>query len=156
MGKGISGDAHLGGKLFNVVNYDSISVRNEHYIMKWMRATGMDRQIPYTEGESDEQYLMRVHAAAVDSLQLPELLAGYLLPVGKTETDWSPEMAADTARHIAELNMPDDKAEVHRLALQVTLDFFRAGLDSLKHSRNALESLGTSPQSSQDSHAAPH
>lgn len=144
----LSGDVHLAGKLFNVVNYDSISVRNEHYIMKLMRSTGLDRQMPLVDGETDEQYQLRVHAAAVDTLQLPELLAGYLLPLGKTEADWTPEMARQTAEFMGGLSNQDDKAEIHRLGLLVTFDFFRAGLDLLRHSRNVLESLASSPTAS--------
>lgn len=142
----ISGEVRLAGRLFNVVRYEGITALNEHYIMKLIRATGLDRVLPLESSlESDEQYMLRVHAAVVDTLQLPQLLAGYLLPAGKGEEDWTLQMAEETAAFIAKLTATEDKAEIHRLGLSVTFDFFRAGLDSLRHSRSVLESLMTSP-----------
>jgi hypothetical protein len=141
----------LGGKEFSVVNYDAITALNEHYIMKLMRATGLDVVLPLSQGETDEQYMLRVHAAVVDTLKLHELLAGYLLPLGKTETDWTLALAKETARHIANLTNPDDRAEVHRLGLLVTFDFFRAGLDSLRHSQSVLSAMRGSPRESESS-----
>lgn len=140
-----AGTIRLGGKEFSVVDYDSITALNEHYIMKLMRATGLDVVIPLAEGETDEAYMLRVHAALVDTLKLPDLLAGYLLPLGKTEQDWSQALARDTAKHIAGVSTREDKDEVHRLGLLVTFDFFRAGLDSLRHSRNVLNQMRASP-----------
>jgi hypothetical protein len=136
----LSGETTLGGRKFQVVNFEAVTVLNEHYIMKMMRAAGLDTVMPKDE-ESDEQYLIRMHAALVDTLELPKLLAGYLLPLGKSETDWSLAMAAETQAWIEGLTSPVDKAEVHRMGLMVTFDFFKAGLDSLKHSRNVLAEM---------------
>lgn len=144
----LSGDVKLGGKTFQVVNYDVITALNEHYIMKLMRATGLDRVMPLIEGEKDEEYMIRLQSALVDSLRLPELLAGFLLPMGRTETDWTLALAGETQRFIEGLTRPDDKAEIHRLGFDVTMDFFRAGLDSLKHSRSVLAALKASPAAS--------
>lgn len=136
----LSGETELGGRKYQVVNFDAVTVLNEHYIMKMMRAAGLDTVMP-KEDEDDEQYLIRMHAALVDTLELPRLLAGYLLPLGKTETDWSLALAADTQRWIEGLTSPVDKAEIHRMGLMITFDFFRAGLDSLKHSQSVLRSI---------------
>lgn len=141
----LAGDVKLGGKTFQVVNYDVITALNEHYIMKLMRATGLDKVLPLTEGETNEAYMIRLQAALVDSLRLPELLGGFLLPLGSTETDWTLAMAGETQRFIEGLTRPDDKAEIHRLGFDVTMDFFRAGLASLKHSQSALDALKGSP-----------
>ena len=143
----LSGETKLGGKLFAVVNYEAITVINEHYIMKMMRASGLDRVLPAASDaeESDEAYMMRMHSALVDTLQLPALLAGYLLPVGKTEADWTLQMAEETRQHIERLTKPADKAEIHRLGLLVTFNFFAVGLASLNHSRSALETLRAGP-----------
>lgn len=144
---GLSGEIRLGGKLFNAISYEVISSRNEHYLMKWMRETGIDKVMPKPEGESDAEYLLRLQAALVDTLQLPELLGGYLLPAGKAEKDWTPQMAAETAAYIAQVNNAEDRAEVHKLGLAVTFAFFRAGLASLRHSQSVLDSLTASPGS---------
>lgn len=138
----LTGEVRLGGRLFNIVHYEAITVLNEHYIMKLIRSTGLDRVLPLENAEeSDEAYMMRVHAAVVDTLQLPQLLAGYLLPAGKGEEDWTLQMASETAAYIGKLSAPEDKSEIHRLGLLVTFDFFRAGIDSLRHSQNVSASL---------------
>lgn len=152
-----SGEVRLGGRLFNVVHYEGITALNEHYIMKLIRATGLDRVLPLENAEeSDQQYMMRVHAAVVDTLQLPQLLAGYLLPAGKGEEDWTLPLAQETATYIAHLTDPESKAEIHRLGLAVTFDFFRAGLDSLRHSQNVSESLMRASPNPSDSLPAAH
>jgi hypothetical protein len=136
------GEIKLGGRIFQVVNYDDVSVLNEHYIMSLMRATGLDCVMPLAEGEeSDQEYMIRLHAKLVDTLKLPDLLGGYLLPLGKTEADWTLDLAAETGKHIASCRDPADKDEVHRLGLLITMDFFRAGLASLKHSQSVLQTL---------------
>lgn len=143
---GLTGDVKLGGRLFNVVNYDQVTTMNEHYVMKWMRQTGLDRVLPAAEGEDDAAYLMRLQGALIDTLDLPKLLGGYLLPAGKTETDWTPAMAGETAEYISKLQSKDDRAEVQRLGLLIVFDFFRVGIASLKHSQSVLE--GTIPKPS--------
>ncbi len=145
----MNGEVKLGGRLFNVVNYDAIIVLNEHYVMKFMRGTGLDRIMPTIDGETNEAYLLRLNSSIVDTLRLPELLAGYLLPMGKTESDWTLDMAIDTAKHISHLTDKEDKAEVHRLGMMVTLDFFRAGVDSLNHSLNASKPAPATNRSNQ-------
>lgn len=136
----LSGEVKLGDRSFQVVNYNVITVLNEHYIMKLMRSTGLDSVLPTGEGESDDAYLIRLQSKLVDTLQLPALLGGYLLPNGKTETDWSLAIAAETTRFIEGLTRDIDKAEIHRMGYAVVLDFFRAGIDSLKHSQNVSKS----------------
>lgn len=133
----LTGNVQLGGRQFACVNYEHITVLNEHYVMKLMRATGLDTVMPQPD-ESDDQYYVRLYARMVDTLKLHELLAGYLLPLGKTEADWTLELAAETAAFIAKLARPEDKAEVHRLGMAVTFDFFAAGLVSLRASRNLM------------------
>lgn len=148
----LTGMVQLGGRQFACVNYEHIIVLNEHYVMKLMRATGLDTVMPQTK-ESDEQYYVRLYARMVDTLKLPDLLAGYLLPNGKTEADWTLELAGETAAFICKLSKPEDKAEVHRLGMAVTLDFFAAGLASLRASRNLMAAKSQSPAESEASSA---
>lgn len=137
-----AGHIQLGGRAFSIVNYDAINVLNEHYVMKFMRETGLDSAVPKATGESDDEYLLRLQGRLVDTLRLPELLAGYLLPLGKTEADWSLAMAADTAKFIGALSSAEDRAEVHRLGMSIVFDFFRAGLDSFKTLESFLNGAG--------------
>lgn len=147
----MSGDIRLEGRLFNVVNYDVITVANEAYIHSLMRATGLDVPLPFKDDETDIEYQVRLQARVVDTLKLPELLGGFLLPAGKTETDWSEQMAADTAKFIRALTRREDREEVFKLAFQMNVYFFREGLVSLARSQRSLESLETpaSPKQSE-------
>lgn len=140
---GMSGDIRLQGRLFNVVNYDVITVANEAYIHSLMRATGLDVPLPFKDDETDIEYQVRMQARVVDTLKLPELLGGFLLPAGKTETDWSEAMAAETATFIRALTDRADREEVFRLAFQMNIYFFKEGLVSLARSQKSLESLTT-------------
>lgn len=151
----LTGKTVLGGKQFGIVNYDVVTVRNEHYIMKLIRETGLDRILPVGQ-ETDQAYMLRVHAAVVDTLKLPELLAGYLLPLGKTETDWSEAMAAETAAFIAGLQDAEDKQTIHGLGLSVVFDFWKAGIDSLRASQSALSPLTTPAATGRSGQPAGH
>lgn len=157
---GLSGDIRLEGRLFNVVNYDVITVANEAYIHALMRATGLDVPLPFKEHETDVEYSVRLQARVIDTLKLPELLGGFLLPAGKTEADWTEAMAAETAAYIRQLHSREDREEVFRLAFQVNIYFFREGIVSLARSQRSFEDLETqttrssSESSGRDSHAA--
>jgi hypothetical protein len=143
----LSGEIRLGGRLFDVVRYEAITVINESYIHSLLRATGLDIPLPATDSESDAEYLVRMQARVIDTLRVHELLAGFLLPAGKTELDWSVEMARETAKYIAQLTDRTDRAEVFRLAFEMNLYFFQQGLASLGISPNASkpEAKTTSP-----------
>ena len=141
----MSSDIKLGGRLFSFVNYAAITSLNEHYVMKLMRETGLDRVVPVLDEESDAAYLARLQAAMIDTLRTHELLAGYLLPLGKGEPDWDLQMARHTALFLQKLSDPDDKAEIQRLALSMVFDFFRQGLASLPDSLNYSGPPETSP-----------
>lgn len=137
----MSGDIRLGGRLFNVVNYDAITVANEAYIHSLMRATGLDVPLPFKDHETDIEYSVRLQARVIDTLKLPELLGGFLLPMGKTEADWSEAMAAETALYIRQLHQREDREEVFRLAFQVNVYFFREGIASLARSQKSTGAL---------------
>jgi hypothetical protein len=142
----VPAEVKLGGKLFSVVVWDSINFLNECYVMKIIRETQIDLAMPQTDGETDAAYLFRLQSHLVDTMRLHELLAGFLLPQGRTETDWTPHLARETAAFIAALSTPDDRAEVHRLALGFVFSFFARGIDSLKTSQNVLSGAsGTIP-----------
>lgn len=127
----------IGGRLFCFVRYPFITSLNEHYVMKMMRQTGLDAVLP-EEGEENVEYLVRMQSAIIDTLRAHELLAGYLLPVGKVEQDWTLAMARDTATFLQSVTHPDDKAEIQRLTLAMVFDFFKEGLASYNRSLNSL------------------
>lgn len=139
----MQGDLKLGDRLFSFVNYAAITSLNEHYVMKLMRETGLDCVLPKTEDEEDSEYIVRLQSAIIDTLKLHELLAGYLLPMGKGEPDWDLRMAKQTTRFLQGLTAPEDKAEIQRLALEMVFDFFKQGLALWNASLNSLDQTAT-------------
>jgi len=123
----------LGGREFQVIDWDARTVLQDHYLSKLVRQTGVDKVMPM-EGESDAVYLIRLQTVLIDSGKATELIAGFLLPVGKTERDWTPEMAREVARHIAGCHTEADRDRVIDLSMQAVMGFFRRGLERLGRS----------------------
>lgn len=163
MGASVSGNIQLGGRLFTLVNYMAITSLNEHYIMKVLSEAGIDKVLPPDDGlpsheelraaleagnispeeaarlaekkqAADTEYIVMLQQRLVHSLRLHDLLAGWLLPLGKSESDWSLELARDTAAFLRQLNTPEDRETIHTLAVDVVMHFFRAGVASLQTS----------------------
>jgi hypothetical protein len=123
-------DIVLGGRAFTPVNFDRRTVLIDHYLMREIRASGADKILP-ADGESSDVWLVRLQAQILHSGRAPQIIAGYLLPVGMTERDWTPEFAAETAKHIGLCDTQADRELVQELAAEVTVAFFRQGLASL-------------------------
>src|SRR5688572_9276575 len=129
----------FGGRKFRVEDMDERTVENDHFLMRAIRASGVDKMSP-EDKEGHMQYLIRLQTALLDSGQVCNLLGGYLLPDGMKETDWSPEVAADTAAFIAKCNTARDRDQVLELAAECVFGFFKRGLDLLNAFRVSGES----------------
>lgn len=137
----------LGGRAFRVIDFDARNVRNDHYLQKHLRASGLDRVLP-AEDESSAAYLVRLQAALLDSGVAVDLIAGYLLPDGVSEAQWTPALAADTAAHIGACTAAADRECVEDLALQAVFGFFRQGLARLARFQSSLATLAPTPSPS--------
>jgi hypothetical protein len=127
-------DLKIGGKLFAVANMERRTVLHDLYLQRLLRRSGLDRAVPDL-GEEPEAYSLRLYGELVSSGVVCELLGGYLLPVGTTEDQWSPEVAAATSAHLGACNTEEDRRLVHQLAAEAVLGFFRRELRSLAISR---------------------
>lgn len=162
-----AGEIKLGGRAFQLVNYQGITSLHEHYVMKLLSETGLDKVLPdddlppveeveaavkngsMKQAEADDierqraqanaEYMARLQQALVNSLRLHELLAAYMIPVGKTEADWSLDLASETAKFLQGLQSREDRDEIHRLSMVVVFDFFRAAVGSWQSSLNSLD-----------------
>lgn len=128
----------LGGRAYTVINFDRRTVTLDHFLYGRLGESGLDRVLP-EKGETDAQYMARLQAAAIASGKVPELLSGYLLPMGKGEHDWTPELAAQTAEHIGRCDTSEDRELVYTLTLEVVFGFFRQGIDFHKRFQSSLE-----------------
>lgn len=113
----------LGGRQYAALDFEHRTVRWQLHVDRLVAETGIDRVLP-VEGEPDEAYLLRLHAAVMRSGRACDLLACFLLPEGVTELDWTPEIAAATATDLGRLNTDADVQAVYQLGMEFVLGFF--------------------------------
>jgi hypothetical protein len=142
----------LGGRRFAVVNYARRTVLLDHHVGHLIRKSGVDKVVPMPDdGEGDaanKAYLMRLQTALLDSGMACEVIAGFLLPEGKVERDWTPQMAKDTAAFIGRLDTQEDRELVVQLAMDAVLGFFLDGIRRLAFIRASLEAAESERKSS--------
>lgn len=120
----------LGGRLFTRVNMERRTVLHDQHMLRVIKRSGLDRVLP-EEGEDASQFLLRAHSSILESGKTCELLGLFLLPVGKGERDWTPELAREVGQHIGQCDTPEDRALALQLAMEFCLGFFKQALDSL-------------------------
>ena len=123
----------IGGREFRVIDWDSRTVAQDHYMQKLVRQTGVDKVMPM-DGEAEVAYLARLQSSLIDSGKCCDLISGFLLPVEVVEKPWAPEVARGIAKHIASCNTQEDRDLVIDLSMQAVLGFFQQGLEQLKRS----------------------
>jgi hypothetical protein len=136
----------LGGREFDVIDFDRRTVRQDHYLQRQIQDAGLDKVLPMDDDEGDAAYLVRMHSALIRSGRAPEIIACYLLPRGLPNAEWSVDVAKATAAHIGALDTEADRELVHRLALEAVFGFFRQGLERLKRSLERFEPASESTQ----------
>lgn len=143
-------DVKLGERLFTIANPDRVTVDHHLAQMAVIAASGLDRLLP-EEDEDPQHYLLRVNGQMLVSGKSCDLLALHLLPVGTSEIDWTPDMAADTRRYLGRLDTREAREQVYVLALEFVFGFFKRGADSLLTSQRFSESLdGADPSTTGD------
>lgn len=115
----------LGGREFSVADLAWMTFAQAHYLMQQARAAGIDRIWP-VDGESDADYELRLRGGIIDAGNVPQVMAGYLIPAGRK---WSPRLAREVASHLEDLTDPGDHATLLELSQQVAPDFFVRALD---------------------------
>ena len=120
----------LGGREFAVMIYDDRKVSHDHYIMREMRRSGVDKVMP-NEDEDDTEYMVRVQAHLIDSGRTCNLLAAFLLPKGTTEAGWNSQVSDDIAAHIENCNTQADRDLVVQLSMEQVFGFFARGVERL-------------------------
>lgn len=150
----------LGGKRFVVINFERRTVLIDHYLAKLIRKSGIDKVVPMDsdgEGEAAHRaYVVRLQTALLDSGVAHEVIAGFLLPEGKVERDWTPAMGRETAAHIGALDTQDDREAVLRLAMEAVFGFFLSGIRRLASISDSLHKQTTnagSPSGNGDARA---
>ena len=107
-------------------------------MMRVMVASGMDKVLP-EPNEQWELYLARLSTAAILSGMACDIVASVLIPADKNESDWTPELGADTTAFMKSLNTEEDRTQIRDLAAAAAMGFFLRELNSLANSLSSLE-----------------
>jgi len=142
----------IDGVLYRMVERSTLA--QDFYVMRHLRAAGLANCTPH-DGESAQDFALRLIAQVVERGAPIELLAGMLLPEGVPDEKWTPETAASTAAQLSIITNPADKAEIQKVLVAIITDFFREGLRSSQHSRIVLRRGKTQPRPDK-ANAAPH
>lgn len=134
----------IDGALYRMVERSTLA--QDFYVMRHLRAAGLANCTP-NEGESAQDFALRLISMVVERGAPIELLAGLLLPEGVPDEKWTPETAASTAALLSIVTDPADKAEIQKVLVAIITDFFREGLRSSQHSRIVLRGTRTQPRS---------
>lgn len=134
----------LGGREFVVTTESTIA--QDLWAMRLIEVSGLNRPT-MLRGEDPEAFARRIVAEAVGRIDVCELLGAILIPAGTTPEDWTPQVARETAAHIAGLRDPEAKAVVTSLVASLMFDFFAKGLAT-------CEISSSSPASGSDASGA--
>lgn len=117
----------LDGKPF--VRMAEGTVEWDGYVVSQLAAAGLLTAPTIGREETWAGFAQQTLVKLLASGRLPELLGGLLLPASLKPTDWTSEIAADTAR-IVRAAAGEDRIKVHNLTTQVLIDFFASGIAS--------------------------
>lgn len=95
-----------------------------------MREVGSPARMP-RDDEDPAGYVVEWNAHVLASGQACRLLAAFLLPEGKTERDWTVDMAGETQAFLEGLDTADDRDLVDALVMECVIGFFRHALRPL-------------------------
>lgn len=125
----------LGDRIFVTLG-ESTVLHNLHY-RKLIAQSGLSH-LHIKVGEDPGMFARKLLDKLIESGIVLELLGCLLLPLGKRDEDWTPDMARETANFIGTLKSEQDKARVDSMICTLLLDSFT----------NGYSSLWTSPMSS--------
>lgn len=129
----------LGGRPFVVIGESTLE--HDLTFTGICETTGLG-QPSMRDGEDPEGFARRLLGELLASGRALELLACLLIPEGTESTDWTPELAAETKRHLAGLTAAEDKAQISKLLTSAVADFFESGLACSLLSMSFSESRG--------------
>jgi hypothetical protein len=134
----------LGGRRFVTADLSRRTVRQHHYLAGITRGVGSPKRMP-AEGEDPVAFLVEWQADVLASGEACRLLAAFLLPEGKTEADWSLELARDTQAFLEGLQDEADRELVDQLVMETLVGFFQQAVRRLTSSLQSLDA-GETPQ----------
>lgn len=122
-------DIKLGGRMFSVVNMARRTVEHDDYQVTLVKDLGLYKsELPEATTAAYDAWLLQQHAQLVYSGRKCDFIAAFLLPLGKSESDWSPETSAEIAAHLKKCDTQEDRERVNELGMELLHGFFRNAL----------------------------
>lgn len=128
----------VGGIRWSVLGWACITIERHGWLGQKMQEGGLS-QLQQKPGETLADFFCRFVFQAMISGQAYELLAGFLLPAGVAEKDWTPDRARQTARALQQLYEAGHQEEIQKHLAQVGAGFLASQLLSAGSSTTALE-----------------
>lgn len=114
----------LGGRTFVPVTGSTLA--HDTWYMGLVSRTGLDA-IVRRDDETEPEFGTRLLRALLASGAIVELLGGMLVPTGTVPTEWTPQLAAETAAFIGGLEDPQEKDKAYPLMIECWSRFFQNG-----------------------------
>src|SRR5574343_191341 len=134
------------GREFRVMK-ESTS-EHDFLMMNLVRGMGLDT-FEMKEGEKAEDYAMRLLETVIRSGKAFDLLAGFIVPVECSDTNWTQEIANQTANVLRKVTDPTEKSVINQQMVGLLISFFNTGLMVLKTSPNYSVSPSDQPSSTE-------
>lgn len=115
------------------------TIEHDLWVGGHVNATGLNT-VERLPGEEAGDFGVRVTNAVLYSGRALLLLGGLLIPDEREDLDWTPELGAETAKHLAGISDEQEKTKVHVLLGKLVLGFFVDGVLSAAISRNSSAS----------------
>lgn len=126
----------IAGMAFDLVERSTLE--RELYVAAWARRCRLD-QIRQQPDEDGNQYAARIYRTLTRSEVFLPMVASKITPAG---LPWSPETAADTARHVAKIHTDEDKDTVNEILGLVLNELLRTDVIGRWDGRGDLDMSG--------------
>lgn len=126
----------VGDKMFTHV--DCTTMLQDVYFWKRAKRAGL-RNLSMQDGESADDFAVRIAEALVESEDMFELIAATVVPADPPGQTWTPLIAKETARYFAGLTSSEAKAGLQAVMVGLVIGFFERGLTSVWTSPSSLK-----------------
>jgi len=129
----------IGATRWICLEWSHITIERHGWLGQQMQESGLSR-LQQKPGEALGDFFCRFVFEAMISGRAYQLLAGFLLPIGVAEKDWSPERARETAHTLQELFEAGHQQEIQQQLAHVGAGFLASQLLSGGSSATASDS----------------
>ena len=124
----------LGKRKFRAIEVSTLE--HDFTVMQLLAKAGLDAAAQQ-EGESYDDFAVRVMSEAIGSGNAFDLIGAFIIPEGTSDLDWTPRTGIDTAHFVRKLTAQEDKLQIRQLVVTLLAGFSQAGLLSFAASTNA-------------------